>query len=60
VLVVDDNAFNVYSLKLMLEEHFKLETETAFSGGEGIRKFEQRFIDRDPPFRIVFTDINMP
>ena len=31
ILIVDDNTFNVYSLKLLIEQYFKLPTACAYS-----------------------------
>ena len=36
ILIVDDNTFNVYSLKLLIEESFKLTCDSAFSAKEAI------------------------
>lgn len=40
ILIVDDNTFNVYSLKLLIEEHFKYHSEIAYSGQEALTKFK--------------------
>ena len=42
ILIVDDNTFNVYSLKLLIEEVFKLPTLSAYSGQEGINMLNNR------------------
>ena len=36
ILIVDDNIFNVYSLKLMIEESFHLQCDSAFSAKEAM------------------------
>jgi len=36
ILIVDDNTFNVYSLKMMVEEFFKIKCDVAYSGKEAI------------------------
>jgi CheY-like chemotaxis protein len=60
ILIVDDNTFNVYSLKLLLEQHFKVTVDAAFSGQEGIDKFKQRIESTYKMYKLVLTDINMP
>lgn len=57
ILIVDDNTFNVYSLKLLIEEHFKMLTDTAYSGEQAINKFKERL---HSPYKLILTDINMP
>lgn len=42
ILIVDDNTFNVYSLKLLIEEVFKLPTLSAYSGQEGINMLNKQ------------------
>jgi CheY-like chemotaxis protein len=60
ILIVDDNTFNVYSLKLLIEEHFKYPTEIAYSGQEALNKSKKKLQTTGIPFRLVLTDINMP
>jgi CheY-like chemotaxis protein len=60
ILVVDDNTFNVYSLKLMIEEFFKINCDVAYSGVEGIKMVTQRFEKNQSPYKLILTDINMP
>ena len=59
-MIVDDNTFNVYSLRLLIEEHFKFPTEIAYSGKEAILKFKLKVRATGFPFKLVLTDINMP
>jgi PleD family two-component response regulator len=40
ILIVDDNTFNVFSLKLLIEEYFYLRTDTAYSAKEAIEKVQ--------------------
>ena len=60
ILIVDDNIFNVYSLKLLIEQHFKIPTAIAYSGEEAIMKFNERIESGRGPFTLILTDINMP
>lgn len=60
ILIVDDNTFNVYSLKLLIEQFFKFECDIAYSAKEALEKFKDRLNIADSPYRIVLTDINMP
>ena len=41
-MIVDDNTFNIFSLKLLIEEHFKMLVETAYSGLDAIEKVRER------------------
>jgi len=59
-LIVDDNTFNVYSLRLLIEEHFKYPTEIAYSGKEALIKHKLKVRATGFPFKLVLTDINMP
>ncbi len=36
ILIVDDNTFNVYSLRLLIEETFKMPCDIAYSGKEAL------------------------
>lgn len=60
ILIVDDNTFFVYSLQLLVEQHFKMPTETAYSGQEGIARVRARLDNGLEPHKLILTDINMP
>lgn len=60
VLIVDDNTFNVYSLKLLIEESFKITCDSAFSGKEAIQLVKERLTLGLGVHRLILTDINMP
>ncbi len=60
ILIVDDNTFNVYSLKLLIEETFKLSCDSAFSGKEAIKIIKKRVQLGIGVHRLILTDINMP
>jgi CheY-like chemotaxis protein len=57
---VDDNTFNVYSLKMLVEEFFRIRCDVAYSGIEGIKMVNQRFELNQKPYKLILTDINMP
>ena len=60
ILIVDDNTFNVYSLKLMIEETFHLQCDAAFSAKEAIQMISDRISQGLGVHRLILTDINMP
>jgi CheY-like chemotaxis protein len=60
ILIVDDNTFNVYSLKLIIEEAFFLPCESAHSAKEALQLIKDRLIDGKGVHRLILTDINMP
>lgn len=60
ILIVDDNTFNVYSLQLLVEQFFKMPTEIAYSGKEGIQRVKDKLSNGLPPHKLILTDINMP
>ncbi len=60
ILIVDDNTFNVYSLKMMIEEFFKIKCDVAYSGVEGIKLVNKRIERSIKPYKLILTDINMP
>ena len=41
-LIVDDNNFNIFTMRTILETKFKLTALTAFSGEEAIEIFKER------------------
>ena len=45
-MLVDDNTFNIFSLKLIVEEHFKVATEVAYSGHEALEIIKSRIENR--------------
>lgn len=60
MLIVDDNTFNVYSLKLLIEETFKLSCDSAFSAREAIQLIKERTTLGLGVHKLILTDINMP
>lgn len=60
ILIVDDNTFNVFSLKLLIEEYFNFRTDTAYSAKEAIEKVQINLAKGYEPYKLILTDINMP
>lgn len=60
VLIVDDNTFNVYSLKLIIEEAFFLPCDSAYSAKEALQLIKDRLADGKGVYKLILTDINMP
>ena len=60
ILIVDDNTFNVYSLRLIIEEALFLPCESAYSAKEALQLIKDRLIDGKGVHRLILTDINMP
>ena len=44
ILIVDDNTFNVYSLKLLIEEAFQMPCDSAYSAKEALEKIKDRLV----------------
>jgi two-component system, sensor histidine kinase and response regulator len=60
ILIVDDNTFNVYSLRLLIEETFKMPCDIAYSGKEALLVIKQRLEVGLGVHKVILTDINMP
>ena len=60
ILLVDDNSFNVFSLKLLIKEFFSIDCDCAYSGFEAIEMVNQRLNAGIDPYTLILTDINMP
>ena len=60
ILIVDDNTFNVYSLRLLVEETFKLPCDSAFSAKEALQMIKERIMLGMGVHKLILTDINMP
>ena len=56
ILVVDDEPLNVKALVSILDFHFGLESQYAFSGAEAIRQIKNSLLG----FDLIFMDIMMP
>ena len=60
ILIVDDNTFNVYSLKLIIEEAFFLPCDSAYSAKEAFQLIKDRLVNGKGVYSLILTDINMP
>jgi len=62
VLLVDDNDFNLYTLSLLLQKNFGLNSYKAYNGEEGFEEFK-RLVDKGDVSRfsiLIFMDVSMP
>ena len=60
ILIVDDNTFNVFSLKLLIEETFKIPCDSAYSAKEALSIINNRLTFGEGVHKLILTDINMP
>mmetsp|Transcript_578 Transcript_578/g.652 ORF Transcript_578/g.652 Transcript_578/m.652 type:complete len:167 (+) Transcript_578:1942-2442(+) len=71
VLIVDDDVFNIMTLKMMIKGKFKLEPESASNGQEAFETFKNRLLAQSTRkncesgcmrgfFHLIFMDLNMP
>jgi CheY-like chemotaxis protein len=60
-LIVDDTAFNIEIMQLMIEVNYPyLVCESATSGMGAIEKVHKRFQHGKEPYKLILMDINMP
>lgn len=57
ILVVDDNVFNVMTLKMVLESQYNLPADKAMNGLEAVEAIVKR---KEHPYKLIFMDCNMP
>ena len=62
ILIIDDDAFSVFSLQTILKTNFNLESDFAYNGEEGIKKIIQKSYGKrnKGTYRLIFMDLNMP
>jgi CheY-like chemotaxis protein len=70
ILIVDDNVFNLQTLKTMIKVKFGIESITLHNGHHALKLIEQEIEkashsspsneELEPPFKIIFMDCNMP
>jgi CheY-like chemotaxis protein len=61
ILIVDDTAFNIEIMQLMIEVNFpQLTCESATSGLISIDKVQKRILAGKEPYKLILMDINMP
>lgn len=54
--MVDDNTFNVFTLRSLIEKHYEVQVEEAYNGMQAIDKV----MESHEHFKIIFMDCNMP
>ena len=62
VLVVDDDGFNLYAMKILLE-NYNIKIDTANNGLEAVERIENKHLKSScfcGGYQLVFMDINMP
>ena len=64
VLVVDDNDFNIFPVKLMLKELYNIDIHSASNGQIAVDMFKERWSNKckckNRVFRLIIMDISMP
>ena len=60
ILIVDDDAFNLYALKELILTLGIFEIDTAVNGKDAIDKVLQRQEANKEPFSLIIMDLNMP
>lgn len=58
ILAVDDNDFNLITLRGILEAKFRLRCDVAINGRDAVNKFRASL--GCCPYRLIFMDVNMP
>jgi len=68
-MVVDDNPFNLETLKLMIKQQFNIDVVKAANGEQAVKVFREKNIDHKktcissckfPFYDLIFMDLNMP
>ena len=57
-MVADDNEFNLFTFREIVEKTHKLESDGAVNGLVAVTKFEKSL--ECCPYKVVFMDVNMP
>lgn len=60
VLIVDDTVFAIQILKMYCQKVCNIKVDTAISGEEAIMMVQQRISCKQPVYRLIVMDINMP
>jgi CheY-like chemotaxis protein len=55
---VDDNDFNLFTFREIMETTHKIPSDGAVNGLDAVTKFEKSL--SCCPYRVVFMDVNMP
>ena len=54
LLIVDDESINHFAMKAVLDYHYGLKCDSAFSGSEALTKVV------GSSYKLIFMDMNMP
>jgi CheY-like chemotaxis protein len=57
---VDDDAFNSFALKQLIDTIGYYQIDVAVNGKEAIAKVLNRYKERHRPYRLIVMDLNMP
>ena len=67
ILLVDDNVFNIVTLKSMIELSLGQKCDICYNGSEAVDRFLERLTRPEckcsnliPPYSLIFMDCNMP
>lgn len=60
ILIVDDTAFNIEIVEMMIQFNFGLSCDSAISGIQAIEKIKKRIQRGKDVYRLILMDINMP
>lgn len=60
VLIVDDTVFAIQILNMYCQKVCNIKVDTAISGEEAIMMVQQRITNKQPTYRLIVMDINMP
>ena len=60
VLIVDDTVFNLQILSMIFQTQFKIKVDQAVDGEEAVMKCQKRIENKEPAYRLIVMDINMP
>lgn len=60
ILVVDDTAFNIEIVDMMISHNFGISCDSAISGMEAFIKVKKRIQRCQANYKLILMDINMP
>ncbi|CDW78339.1 histidine kinase-dna gyrase b-and hsp90-like domain protein [Stylonychia lemnae] len=60
ILLVDDDAFNLYSLGLLIKTRGNYKCDNVMNGYDAIKRLKDSFKLKEEPYRLILMDLNMP
>ena len=60
IMIVDDTAFNIEIMQMMIENNFGLKCDCATSGLQSMEKLKKHIQRGKPMYKLIIMDINMP